>query len=1591
MQPDFIHLRVHTEYSLIDGLVKIKPLMKRLGELKMPAVAITDHVNLFGLVKTYKAATSQGIKPIAGADVLILNPDEPNNPYRLTLLAQNHKGYVTLTELVSKAYQLGQASKESVPMLKREWIEQNHDNLIALSGAMQGDIGKALIADKKDEALRCATYWRDLFPNRFYLEVQRVGKPNEEFYISGAVELALMLNLPIVATNDVRFLTQNEFAAHEVRVCINQSRVLDDARRAKDYTDQQYLRTAEEMATLFADLPEALENTVEIAKRCSFTMELGKNFLPDFPVPEGMTINDFIVSESEQGLRERLQKHPITGDGTPEENEQAYWNRLKIELDVITQMGFSGYFMIVADFIQWAKNHGIPVGPGRGSGAGSLVAYVLKITDLDPIEFDLLFERFLNPERVSMPDFDIDFCMDRRDEVIDYVADHYGRDQVSQIITYGSMTAKSVVRDVGRVLSLGYGFVDRLAKLIPTEVGITLTDALKSSPDLQQAYNNEEDVKTLIDMALILEGTARNAGKHAGGVVIAPTKLTDFTPLYCDHEGNNLVTQFDKSDVESVGLVKFDFLGLRTLTIIDWALQTIDAQNAKKGLLPVDISQIPRDDFASYELLKKGLTTAVFQLESRGMKELIKKLLPDCFNDIIALVALFRPGPLESGMVDDYVNVKHKRKAAEYAHPILEPILEPTNGVILYQEQVMQIARELSGYTLGGADILRRCLSGSTQIVDVATGQCVTLQTIADNQNYWLGRDVFSLDLTTQKIVTKPISAIFDNGVRDVWEITTKTNRKIRATADHLFYTISGWQKLEDFNVGDSIGLTKNLPISHENIIGEAEIKIAAYLIGDGYLSQKKRVGNYFCNSDELLISDFNDCCFELFGKKPPVSYQHHEGKKSVMYARFSFVEFNAWIDEKLKRALSRDKEIPLWVYELSSAQLVLFLGTLWSTDGTFDISIGHSDYTSTSRKLIEQIQHLLLRFGIVGLFNVKNSTYKNQPYISYRVQITGREDMLKFYDLIVPFMSAAKREKAKICYNLIEAKLKTQSKHQLPSAVTYLIANAKYASGMTWSGIDDASDFKKGTMSSGLNFKNPRSELSRHRVANFAQVFNDSKLQAIAESEVFWDKIVSIELIGEERVFDLTILETHNFIANDFVAHNCMGKKDAKEMANQREFFVTGAVANNVDADIANYIFDLVDKFSGYGFNRSHSAAYALVAYQTAWLKAHYPAAFMAAVLSADMDNTEKVVINIDECRLLNLKIIPPSINLSDYKFTVNDNGELIYGLGALKGAGEGAILDMIDERKANGLFLGLYDLCQRVDLRKFNKRVSEALIKAGALDEFDPNRAAHLAELPTALKVAEHQSKMKLAGQCDLFGLGGGEANEEETATPTYATTVDAWSDKERFAEEKNVLGLFLTGHPIDQYADELRQLAPKKLVQLLNEIVPGRRAMPVRIAGLAIDIGSRQNKQGISRGFAILDDNTARLDISAYREVYDEFQTIFKADYKDRLLIVEGNLAMDAYLNTPLLSVDRIYPIEQARKTLQLTFKTGNSPFEKLAEILQTVKGGETVVMIDYFGNDARAMLRLGQAWRVETTDELLHQLKLWLGKDAIRLMY
>jgi DNA polymerase III subunit alpha len=705
----FVHLRLHTEYSLVDGIVRVPELMAAVAAAGMPAVALTDQSNLFAMVKFYKEAQSAGVKPLIGVDAWIREPGERAAPSRIVFLCQNLAGYRHLTQLVTRSFLEGQ--QRGVPMLDRAWLSTEAlAGLIVLSGGSEGDVGQAIARGRDDEAARCVARWQALCGDRFYLEVQRTGRAADQVYSEAAMDLAQSQGVPAVATNDVRFLTRAEFEAHEARVCIHDGALLADSSRARRYSEEQYLKSPAEMSELYADAPELLRNSVEIAKRCSLEIRLGESILPAYPVPAGSSTEGFLREESQRGLDARLAASPTLSADV--NSKSAYGERLALELGVICAMGFAGYFLIVADFIRWARENGVPVGPGRGSGAGSLVAYVLGITDLDPIEHDLLFERFLNPERVSMPDFDVDFCMEGRDRVIEYVANKYGRDRVSQIITYGTLAAKAVVRDVGRVLGHNYGYVDKIAKLIPFEIGITLDKALEQEEELKRLYDDDAEVHELIDLARTLEGLARNAGTHAGGVVIAPSVLTDFTPLYCEEGSTTPVTQFDKDDVEAAGLVKFDFLGLRTLTIIDWVVRDINADRALRAEPPLLMSALPMGDPATYALLKSTKTTAVFQLESRGMKDLIRRLQPDRFGDIVALVALFRPGPLQSGMVEDFIARKHDTSGAtiDYLHPDLKPVLEATYGVILYQEQVMQIAQILAGYTLGGADLLRRAM-----------------------------------------------------------------------------------------------------------------------------------------------------------------------------------------------------------------------------------------------------------------------------------------------------------------------------------------------------------------------------------------------------------------------------------------------------------------------------------------------------------------------------------------------------------------------------------------------------------------------------------------------------------------------------------------------------------------------------------------------------------------------------------------------------------------------------------------------------------------------------------------------------------------
>ncbi|NRO96029.1 DNA polymerase III subunit alpha [Paraburkholderia sp. NMBU_R16] len=704
--PRFVHLRVHSEFSIADGIVRLDDIVKAAAEDGQGALALTDLANAFGLVRFYKEARGRGVKPIAGCDVWVTNAADRDKPSRLLLLVKDRRGYLNLCELLTRAWLTNQYRGRAE--VDPAWFDTPLAvGLIALSGAQQGDIGLALAAGNKEAARRHAMHWAERFPNAFYIELQRCGQPGGETYVHEAVELASALQLPVVATHPVQFMTADDFTAHEARVCISEGDMLANPRRQKRFTTAQHFLTQDEMARLYADIPSAIANTVEIAKRCNLTLELGKPKLPLFPTPDGMSLDEYLVQLSKEGLESRLvELYP--DEAKRNEARESYFERLEFECGTIVKMGFPGYFLIVADFINWAKNNGVPVGPGRGSGAGSLVAYALGITDLDPLRYNLLFERFLNPERVSMPDFDIDFCQEGRDRVIQYVKGKYGADAVSQIATFGTMAAKAAVRDIGRVLDLGYTFTDGVAKLIPFKPGkhVTIADAMKEEPLLQERYDNEDEVRQLLDLAQRVEGLTRNVGMHAGGVLIAPGKLTDFCPLYTQGDDGGVVSQYDKDDVEAVGLVKFDFLGLTTLTILDWAERYIRRLDPTKA--DWSLAQVPLDDQASFSILKKANTVAVFQLESRGMQGMLKDAQPDRFEDIIALVALYRPGPMD--LIPSFCARKHGRETVDYPDPRVEPVLKETYGIMVYQEQVMQMAQIIGGYSLGGADLLRRAM-----------------------------------------------------------------------------------------------------------------------------------------------------------------------------------------------------------------------------------------------------------------------------------------------------------------------------------------------------------------------------------------------------------------------------------------------------------------------------------------------------------------------------------------------------------------------------------------------------------------------------------------------------------------------------------------------------------------------------------------------------------------------------------------------------------------------------------------------------------------------------------------------------------------
>ena len=1172
----YVPLHVHSEYSLSDSILRIEDLGNFAAQQGLEAMALSDRNTLYGAVKFYKKMRALGVKPVLGCDLSVR--DGQGRITQLILFAQNAEGFKHLCELLSFAYVSDQRHGEIATNMERFTVAQC-GGILALSGGLEGDIGTALGNGDFVLAEARAEYWRKIFPGRFYLQVSRCGQAGEEALMAASAEIAERLHLPAVATNLACFPGADDYQVHEARVCISNGHVMDDPKRPRYYTEKQHLRSVADMQAAFSDAAILVENTAAVAQRCNVVLDLDHYHLPDFPLAQGVDIKKYLIEQAGEGLERRMQAlYPdpaLRAEKTP-----LYRARLQDELAVINQMDFPGYFLIVADFIRWAKDNDVPVGPGRGSGAGSLVAFALRITDLDPLAYDLLFERFLNPERISMPDFDIDFCMEKRDRVIRYVAEKYGNDRVAQIATHGTMAAKAVVRDVGRVLGMPYTVVDRISKMVPTALGVTLPDALGRSEkakekaeffsaDLLEQYENDEETRYLLDIAMQLEGLARNVGKHAGGVVIAPTRLTDFSALYCEQAGGALVTQFDKDDIEAAGLVKFDFLGLRTLTVIDWAVANINLRRKREGKAgDFRITAIALDDPDTFDLLKSCRTTAVFQLESPGMRNLIKKLQPDSFEDIIALVALFRPGPLQSGMVDDFINRKHGFAAVQYPHPALEPILKTTYGVMVYQEQVMQVAQVLANYSLGEADLLRRA-----------------------------------------------------------------------------------------------------------------------------------------------------------------------------------------------------------------------------------------------------------------------------------------------------------------------------------------------------------------------------------------------------------------------------------------------MGKKKAAVMDEQKAVFVERAVTGGVGEKVATDIFDLMAKFAEYGFNKSHSAAYALLSYQTAWLKTHYPAEFMAAVLTSDMDRSDKVVQHIEECREIGVTVHPPSLNHSSYAFGVDESGRVIFGLGAVKGVGQAAIDLISGERDANGAFVCLLDLCRRMDLKTLKRNTLETLICAGAFDDIEANRGGLFHALPQALKLAEQYHENEKNRQGDMFGL----FDEGDNGQTLQVDADKAWEIGTQLAYEKQTLGLFLSDHPVNAVARQLRAICGASLAELEETIaawtVPKRRgeARFVKLGGLIVDVRRIVTKKGQPMAFVTLDDRLGRLEVTLFGEQFERYRERLVID---QLVVVQAKAEYAFYQQNWRLTAEQVFAFDEARyvlaKAVQIETTMDTLDVRTLARFQRTRVAEDNaasgmVIHLSLSSPSAATAGRLRLDGRYRLDREALERMKETFGENNVSLLY
>jgi DNA polymerase III alpha subunit/intein/homing endonuclease len=1548
--PVFSHLHCHTQYSLLDGQASIGALMKKAQADGMPAVALTDHGNMFGAFNFVAEANKYNVKPIVGCEFYLVEDrhkksfsrekGERDVRHHQLLLAKDQAGYQNLAKLCSMSFIEGVYSK--YPRIDKELLLQYHEGLIATSCCIGAEIPQALLWKSEEEAEELLKWWLDLFGADYYLEIQRHGLKNidntgknQEDLNQILLKWARKYNVKVICTNDSHYVDQTDFAPHDLLLCVNtgeehsipvgdfqtkyfrlmsqDSKVLydhldnlrplassdDQVRRQLMRIDEEaqmpkprarfgfpndqfYFKTQEEMNRLFEDVPESVDNTNEIVDKITPPTLQRDILLPNFPLPpEYPTADAFLRHLTFKGAFEGPK--PRYSERTPEIEE-----RLNYELRVIETMGFAGYFLITQDFINKGRDMGVAVGPGRGSAAGSAVAYCVGITNIDPIKYSLLFERFLNPERVSMPDIDIDFDDVNRQKVIDYVVQKYGKTQVAQIITFGTMAAKSSIKDVARAMELPLPATNELAKMVPEQVGTTLLKAFTENQELDMIRRDEAPDNLrgqILRLAEKLEGSVRNTGIHAAGVIIAPDDITKYIPVSTSKDSDLLVTQFDGKVIESAGMLKMDFLGLKTLTIIVDALALIEKNHGVK----IDIDNIPIDDPKTYELYQRGDTIGTFQFESEGMRMYLKDLKPTNIEDLIAMNALYRPGPMQ--FIPNFINRKHGREPVEYPHELLEPILNYSQGIMVYQEQIMQAAQILAGYSLGGADLLRRamgkkdmkkmaqerekfvagakklhnipakkasevfdvmekfaaygfnrCLTGDTVVHDACTGRRWTMAEIyrhrpSDLTVYALGED--------EKLHPRAVTDVFDNGIKPVFEVVTRQGKRLRATANHPLRTVHGWTLLQELRSGDRIAAPRHIRTAATATWPAYQLVALAGLISEGNTCHPGSL--YFFSNDFTFIEDFAvairqfpDTVARIYQRPDARQYEvcantgrsNHAGSGSRRSGAYQWAKTLGITGKK-----ATEKTIPAAVFELCDADLCLLLGRLWAGDGFIANHQEHTPwYATSSRQLAFDVQTLLLRLGIQSSIHTKRFRYRATLRPGYTVRLIGVDAVERFLTLIAPHCLSREAAVEKLRAYVAATERGLTSKDTIPHQYARQLVIAERAtSGFPWKRIEAESGVSMREFTG--RGSHVKQAFRRSTLGRLADYFNSATLRTTAENDIFWDEIVSITPCGEEQTYDLTVADDHNFIANGLVVHN------------------------------------------------SHSAAYSVVAYQTGYLKANYPAEYMAAVLTNNMSDIKKVTFFIEEARRQGVPVLGPDVNESILKFNVNEKGQIRFGMAAVKGAGEAAIESIVQERDKKGPYTDIFDFSKRVNLRAVNKKTFESLALSGAFDSFERYHRRQFVEAPggdqnlidKAVRMGQQYQAELESAQQSLFG--GGAFGAVAMPLPKVPE-MEPWPATELLRREKEVVGFYLSGHPLDDFKLEIDSYCTCGLDKVENY-----KNREVTVAGLISNVLFKTTKTGQPFVSFNVEDYESSLNLALFRDDYSRFSALINPRNYDK----------------------------------------------------------------------------------------------------------